>query len=430
MVDSYHTLLNPGRYIPPFISSFTGISNDMVADAPFFADAAADILAITEGQIFVAHSVNFDYHFVKKEFEEIGVPFDRRKLCTVRLSRQVFPGLPSYSLGNLCGSLGISIENRHRAHGDAEATVKVLQRILDSDKNNTVGQSLKRNSKEAYLPANLDKAAFARLPARPGIYYFHDSHGKVVYVGKAINIKSRVAGHFTGDSSREKRLFHNTVFDVSYQLCGNELVALLEEAKEIKRLWPRYNRSQKQPAVRYGIFQYIDRQGYIRLCVNKVPKGVKPEMNVATYQEGRSVLNELVKAYTLCPRLCGIQKCHGPCVDHALGRCKGACVADELAEVYNVRVEDALQSMYNGRDTLAIIGQGRDAGERSLVLVENGTYIGHGFIDYDLPAASFHQLKNHIKFHPEHQETRRILRAHLQKAGQDEILRFDHQEAL
>lgn len=190
VIDQYHTLINPERKIPVFITSLTGIDNEMVADAPIFADVAKEIVNFTQDCIFVAHNVNFDFSFVKKELQTLNIPFNRQKLCTVRLSRKIFPGLPSYSLGNLCGSLDIDVQNRHRASGDAAATVSLLQKLLLNDSEGFIHKSLKKNSRETLLPANLPREDFDALPETYGVYYFHDYKGKVIYVGKAINLKN------------------------------------------------------------------------------------------------------------------------------------------------------------------------------------------------------------------------------------------------
>src|SRR6185437_1998988 len=174
VTDSFHSLINPECYIPSFITSLTGITNEMVQDAPTFEDIADEVENFTKDRVFVAHNVNFDYSFIKQEFSALGLKFERKKLCTVRLSRKIFPNLPSYSLGNLCGSLGIKIKDRHRAKGDAEATTKLLHLLVKGDNESFIDKSLKRTSRETLLPANLPKEDFEALPEEAGVYYFHD----------------------------------------------------------------------------------------------------------------------------------------------------------------------------------------------------------------------------------------------------------------
>jgi len=270
IIDTYQTLINPGRSIPGFITGLTGISNEMVEGAPYFSEIAEELLSLLSDKVFVAHNVNFDYNFLYFEFQKVGLDFNVPKLCTVRLSRQVIPGVRSYSLGSICSYLDIKITDRHRAYGDALATAHLFTLICERDQENVVQLSLRKNSGETFLPPNISKEKFDSLPKKPGIYYFYDKNNQVIYVGKAINIQSRFKGHFTG---KNKNSLKSDIHDVSYELAGSEFLALLMEALEIKRLWPKYNRSQKVKSVSWGIYQYEDGQGYLRFQVAKVIKG-------------------------------------------------------------------------------------------------------------------------------------------------------------
>ena len=165
VLEEFTSLVNPQALIPDYITALTGIDNAMVADAPTFSEIAEAVLAITEDSIFVAHNVNFDYNVIRKEFKKIDVDFRRRKLCTVRLSRVLFPGFRSYSLGKLCDSLAINLVDRHRARGDAEATVTLFEKLLAHKNSETVfNDFLKKGSKEATLPSYLPSAVFDAIP--------------------------------------------------------------------------------------------------------------------------------------------------------------------------------------------------------------------------------------------------------------------------
>ncbi|MFN8692303.1 MAG: PolC-type DNA polymerase III, partial [Cyclobacteriaceae bacterium] len=170
ITGEFHTLINPGRKIPHYITGLTGITTQMVEEAPAFDQVAQQVLDRLKDRVFVAHNAHFDYSFLKKEFEEAGLPFAAKKLCTVRLSRKIIPGLESYSLGRLAESLGIRIINRHRAGGDAQATARIFHELLRRDKTGVIAQALKRNSGETILPPNLPKGDFDRLPAKAGVY--------------------------------------------------------------------------------------------------------------------------------------------------------------------------------------------------------------------------------------------------------------------
>src|SRR6218665_2782554 len=155
ITDSFHTLLNPGRSVPQFITGLTGITTEMVREAPAFEEMSDEIYGWLKDRVFVAHNAHFDYSFIKKEFEEVGIAWAPRKLCTVRLSRKIIPGLHSYSLGRLAESLGIRITDRHRAGGDAQATAQILDVLIRKDLEGVIDKALKRNSGETILPPNL-----------------------------------------------------------------------------------------------------------------------------------------------------------------------------------------------------------------------------------------------------------------------------------
>jgi DNA polymerase-3 subunit epsilon len=296
--EHFHTLINPESGIPPYISSLTGITNQMVENAPKFYEVAKRIYQLLDKRIFVAHNVNFDYNFIRQEFRNLGGDFQAKKLCTVRLARKILPGLPSYGLGNLARHLNIPISSRHRAFGDAEATVKIFEILLKSDRENYIEESLRKNSYEATLPPNLPKEQFEQLPENPGVYYFSDIKGKVIYVGKAKNIRKRVKGHFNpGSETVRKQHMFRDIHGVSYELCGNELISLLFETHEIQRLWPLYNRAQKRISWNYGIYLYEDQRGYKRFSISRTSKAGQPLCLFKTQHEARDFLKSKTEEY-------------------------------------------------------------------------------------------------------------------------------------
>jgi len=296
LIEQFETLINPNQSIPKYIRAFTGITDEMVQDAPQFEDVAEKVFTLLQGNIFVAHNVNFDYSFVKSHLEHYGYTLNAKKLCTVRLSRQIFPGLPSYSLGNLCSSLNIELINRHRAGGDAAATVTLFKKLLESDTKDIIQSSLHRNSKEQALPPNVPQRDFNALPKTPGVYYFHDQKGKVIYVGKAKNIRSRVNSHFSNNSdSKQKQNFIRNTYSISFQSTATELMAAILESTEIKRLWPIYNTSQKRLEDVYGIFMYEDQNGYMRLAIEKRRKNSNPIYTFHYKVDGHGVMRKLMK---------------------------------------------------------------------------------------------------------------------------------------
>jgi len=423
IIDEYQTLINPESSIPPYISSMTGITNKMVENAPKFYEVARDILLKLEGHIFVAHNVNFDYNFIRQEFKSLGGDYQSKKLCTVRLARKILPGLPSYSLGNLTRHLGIKINGRHRAFGDARATVEVLQHLLDNDSEGNVEKALKRNSYEATLPPNLTKTQFLNLPEKTGVYYFYDKKGKVIYVGKAKNIKNRIKGHFSaGSGTTQKQNLFRDIHDISYELCGNELTALLYEAHEIKRLWPPYNRAQKRVSWNFGIYAYEDRQGYKRFSISKINRTGDPFMVFKSQMEARNFMHRLVHEYELCPKLSGLQKSQASCFDYQIKKCSGACIGKEKPGKYNKRFNKAINTHLHLNDSIAIIGEGRNEEESSVVWIENGKYLGFGYADNTQDIGNVLHLKSCIKTYDDDQDIQRIIQMYLRNYKDYRIL--------
>jgi DNA polymerase-3 subunit epsilon len=409
VVEKFETLVNPGQPIPYYITAMTGISDKMVADAPVFGEVAERIHAILQDKIFIAHNVNFDYSFVKSHLKEAGFELSSKKLCTVRLSRKIFPGLPSYSLGKLCQSLGITIRDRHRAGGDTAATVEVFQLLLANDKEQHIQKSLQRNSKESILPPNVPKEHFNQLPYTPGVYFFHNEKGKVVYVGKANNIRYRVNSHFSNNSeSRQKQNFMQHVHAISYQCCGTEMMACILESAEIKKRWPVFNSSQKRWEDVYGIFVYEDQNGYQRLAIDKNRKRLNPVYTFHYLVDGHAIIRKLIKDFHLCPKLCFMQKDTGRCEGVLEGYCHAACEQAEPASLYNERVRQACDSL-RSQPTFAIIDKGINGDDRSCILVEEGHFYGMGYIPADVQVSHQDDLKDYMTVYKENSYIRNLV---------------------
>lgn len=383
IVQRYETLINPLHQIPYFIQAMTGITNEMVVDAPVFEDVAAEIYEILKDKVFVAHNVNFDYSFIRNQLQYCGYQYDAGKLCTVRLSRKILPGYQSYSLGKLCNALGISHINHHRAGGDADATATLFKMLLENDGSGHIAKSLKRTSGEHILPPNVPKTDFEQLPYTAGVYYFHDEKGKVVYVGKAKNIRYRVSSHFSNNATtRQKQNFMRYVYRISFEECGTELMAAVKESSEIKRLWPRFNAAQKRREDVYGIICYQDQTGYLRLAIDKVNSRYEVISSYHHIENAGAALRQLVHDFDLCSRLCFLNENLYDEKLHSI-LCKGACDKKEPTHIYNERVEKALNALRN-LPSFAIIDSGITFDERSCILVWHGKFYGMGFIPADI----------------------------------------------
>jgi len=396
VIEKFETLINPKQPIPRFIQAFTGITDEMVKEAPVFEEVAKRIFQLLEENIFVAHNVNFDFSFINYQLQKAGFELTSKKLCTVRLSRKIFPGFQSYSLGKLCHSLNIEMQDRHRAGGDAAATVNVFKKLLLNDRENFISKSLLRNSKEQLLPPNVPKNNFDQLPFTPGVYYFHNQKGKIIYIGKAINIRKRVNSHFSNNSAgRQKQNFLRHIYSISFQSCATELMAQVLESTEIKRYWPEFNSSQKNREDVLGIYTYEDQNGYLRIVIEKNKKNLKPVCTFQYLAEGHSILRKVIETFKLCPKLCFMQNEAGGCSGIDDKSCKGACIKKERKSSYNKRVLKAISEL-SKQPSFAIVDKGLQVEEQSCILVVNGKFYGMGYLPSNIQMNTSEQLKDFL----------------------------------
>lgn len=407
IVRHFETLINPLQKIPAYITSLTGIDNFMVADAPLFEDVAATIYELLHDTIFIAHNVNFDFSFVKHHLKAAGFDLAAKKLCTVRLSRKTFPGLPSYSLGNLCRSLALPLDNRHRAGGDAKATVKLFEHCLANGGDTHMALMLKKSSAEQWLPIHLTKADISNLPPCPGVYYFHDAKDTIIYVGKAINIKKRVSSHFThNDADRKRQNFLRTICKVTCKACATELEAIVLESTEIKRLWPKYNYSQKQPLQKFALYMFEDGRGYQRLAIDKKKKNVPQLYSFNLLHEGLVLLKKMVEEFNLNEKLCFIDKTPFTDNEYAL--------IDSPA-VYNFKIKKAIAALEAQLPTFAVMDKGIKEEEKLCLLIERGSFWGMGYLPAAVSITSSDDLKNYLSPYADNDTIRNSIYSFVEK---------------
>jgi len=392
ITDRWETLVNPQKEIPLPIFALTGINNDMVRHAPVFDDIAEKVLQMLTDRIFVAHNVNFDYSFVRHQLEEAGFKWTARKLCTVRASRKIRPGLGSYSLGNLCRSLNIFLENRHRAGGDADATAILFSRLLEWDTEGEILKMVKTTAQDQRLPPNLAPADFEQLPQKPGVYYFYNSANKVVYVGKAVNLKKRVASHFSGHKiTPQRQHFLRDIHAISFEVCGTELMALLLECTEIKKLWPVYNKALKRFEPKFGLYEYESRSGHRYLAVGKLGKFQASVQVFGNLHDGINVLRSLAQQFDIDNRFCKY------CIvttGEALPKTDLTNLPD--AALHNEKVANAIAFLQGRRESFAIVDKGRDEEERSCIWVQDGQFYGMGYIARDAGLTNPADIKEYV----------------------------------
>ena len=413
VVKQFETLINPLQKIPSYITALTGINNAMVANAPLFETVAASIYDLLNDVVFIAHNVNFDHSFIKHHLKAAGFELNVKKLCTVRLSRKTFPGLPSYSLGNLCRSLALPIENRHRAGGDASATVKLFEHCLANGGDLHVVQMLKKSSADQWLPVSLTKADILKLPGCPGVYYFHDAKDKIVYVGKAINIKKRVSSHFThNDADRKRQNFLRTITKITFKECATELEAIVLESTEIKRLWPKYNYSQKQPAQRFALYMFEDNRGYQRLAIDKKKKNVPQLYSFNLLHEGLVLLKNMVEEFELNEKLCFIDKT--PFTENEL-----AIIEPPIT--YNTKIKKAVAALEVQLPTFAVMDKGIKEQEKLCLLIERGSFWGMGYLPAATTVTSTIDLKNYLNPYADNDTIRNSIYSFVQKNPEKRI---------
>lgn len=417
IVNEYSTLVNPECKVPPFVARLTGISDEMLVDAPKFYEVARNIVEITEGCTFVAHNAAFDYSFIKQEFLNLGYKYKKPVLCTVKMSRKLLPGHKSYSLGNLCNNLGIPITSRHRAAGDALATVKLFERLLSVD------PTLNQIPTDGLHPS-LDRSVFNRLPSTAGVYYFHDENGKLLYIGKSKNIHARVLSHFQNNSSNKAIEMRSGTAHISFEETGSELIALLHESAEIKKHKPLFNRRQRRTLYKYGLYSFYTQAGYQVIQIEKIKSTGTPHTVCASFDEALVTVHNLASKYKLCQKLCGLYQSHGACFQHSIGQCTGACIGVESPESYNLRVSKALGEFHHEWSDMAIIDQGRHDDEISVVLIENNVFSGFGWMPKDERIENSDQIREYITRYNDNRDVQQIIKGYLKSAKAMKVIRF------
>lgn len=418
VVDEFSTLINPEVTIPYRITQLTGINNRMVKESPKFYEVARRIIEMTEGTTFVGHNVHFDYNFIRKEFKEFGYDYQRKKICTARLSRKLLPGRRSYSLGKLCSELGIENLHRHRAFGDAAATVKLFEILL------RVEQNIQDISMKS-LNTNLDPKVIKNLPREAGVYYFYNDTEELIYVGKSKNIHDRVLSHLSNNTSKRAIEMRNRITSVGYERTGNELVALLLESNEIKERTPHYNRAQRRKSFLWGLYLSEDENGYMRLSIEQNKSEKLPLTTFNSSMSAKSHLFMLTEAFNLCQKLCGLFDTKGACFHYNLKQCKGACIGIEPSKEYNQRVLQATEPYRFDRKNFLIIDKGRSDGEKSVVGMKNGKYLGFGYIDFEMNGElNVEDLKACIKKYPDNRDVQQIIRGFVKRNKSVRIVEF------
>lgn len=411
VVDKFICLINPEREIQPFVAKLTGINNKMLRSAPKFHEVAKRIVEITEGTVLVAHNAQFDYRILRTEFRRLGYNFQRKTLCTVDLSKQLIPEAESHSLGKLARSLGIPMSDRHRANGDALATLKLFKLLLDKDSDKKIITEVIREETHGELSPNQLDMVFG-LPSETGVYYMHDKDGEIIFIGKTNDIKKRVNQHFTNVGKIARKLQKETK-KVTYEKTGSELIAILKAYWEQKKNRPRYNHVSKKKLFTHTIDFSQNGTEHIILDVEKNSNLEHKKMAFNGTDAAKSFLSKISDEFELCPSSLGKEGCMPQQNKGTVMNC-------------NEKVHAAFEKYSIQNKDIALTDRGRQTGERSFILIKNGRLQGFGFVELNHQVNNIHILESIMTPMKSDENTTFIVEAYLRKNNRLKTIPLTH----
>lgn len=385
----------------------------MLRNAPKFYEVAKRIVEITQDCVIVAHNADFDYRILKTEFRRLGFSFKRKTLCTVELSQTLIPNMESYSLGKLSRALGIAVSDRHRASGDAQATLKLFKMLLHKDLEKAIIKTSVKTEAKSTMPNNLRDIIDA-LPSDTGVYYIHNAKGNIIYIGKSRNIKKRINQHFTGKDSKSKKI-QLQVVAVTYEKTGSELAALLKENEEIKNNKPLFNRALKRDIFSHALIHFKDDNGYLNFKIIPAKNAQKPLTTFTNMRSGLSFVNRITEDFNLCEKLNHISHSRTNCFKNEIGECNGACIQIESVEDYNLRANEVIRKYSFESKNMVIIDKGRTVGERNVVLIREGLFEGMGYVDLNFQISNISILENLITRMIHDRDTQHIIQNYIRR---------------
>ena len=385
----------------------------MLKGAPKFFEIAKRIIEITNDCIFVAHNVSFDYRVLRAEFRRLGYDFNMKNICTVELSQRLMPEQPSHSLGKLVRALGIPMADRHRATGDALATVKLFKMLLDKDLEKTILNELIKSEVEKGITPNL-RIIMEEMPSTTGVYYIYNASGRLIYIGKSRNIRKRINQHFTGTDKKSLKI-QKYVFKVVYEETGSELIALLKESEEIKINKPPFNKALTKTILKASLYLETDDHGYLNLKIEKTDGRKKDILSFTTLTEAKNAVFRITAQYKLCQKLTSLYVTNKECFQYKIKECDGACLGKVSVEEYNARVQDFLDNYTLQNQNIIIIDRGRKISEKSAILIENGIYKGYAFFDLNYQITNPEVLRNILIPMKNDRDVKNILQSHIRK---------------
>jgi len=412
VTDQFISLVNPERAIQPFVEKLTGINGQMLCNAPRFFEIAKRIIEITENCLIVAHNTDFDYRILRTEFKRLGYNFERNSLCTVSLSQQLLPHMESYKLGKLVRSLGIPISDRHRAQGDAMATVKLFELLLEKDSNKQILKSQIKALHTHQVPSKY-LSIIEELPTATGVYYLHNAVGDVLYIGKSKNIQKRVRTHLTGTDRKSKKI-QKKLHKVNFETTGSELIALLKEQHEIKKNQPQINKDGRYRLYPMGI-RIDEETRYHQLVLEQVRNSRDYLVVFKNGRVAKHIMTQWIEAHQLCHNHSSLQDSDGACFAYKNNQCKGACLEEEDPQSYNQRLHQIQNKNNYPHDDFLMIETGRKDGEYSFIYIENQSFKGYGYYDLNHQINSKEKILNRMIAMEDNSDCRALILAHIKK---------------
>lgn len=350
IVDTWQSLINPGKPIPITITHLTGITDEMVKDAPTFADIAPELYQYLEGVPLAAHNVRFDYGFLKAEYQRIEATLQLRTLCTVKLSRKMFPGHKGHGLDAIVRRHGLTTNARHRAMGDVILVIEYLEKARLALGSQNVIEEINYLTKGPSLPSGIDSKLVNEIPDSPGVYLFFGETDLPIYIGKSVKLRSRILNHFSSDHTSSKEMqIAQEVQHIEWIETAGELGALLLESKLIKDRQPVYNRMLRRNRQLHSIklAETLNQVPWISFVSGNELDPYQFEFLYGlfgTKGAARAAIRKMAIEHRLCPRLLGLESGKGACFSYQLKKCTGVCAGKELAEIHYLRLKQALVS--------------------------------------------------------------------------------------
>lgn len=412
VTDQFISLVNPERPIQPFVEKLTGINSKMLRNAPRFFEVAKRIIEITENCLIVAHNTDFDYRILRTEFKRLGYNFEKNSLCTVSLSQELLPDMKSYKLGKLVRSLGIPISDRHRAQGDALATVKLFELLLEKDSGKEILKSQIKALHAHQVPSKY-LSIIEELPTATGVYYLHNAVGDVLYIGKSNNIQKRVRTHLTGTDRKSKKI-QKKLHKVNFETTGSELIALLKEQHEIKKNQPQINKDGRYRLYPMGI--KIDQEtDYHQLILEQVRNDKEYLVVFKNSRVAKHLMIQWIEDHQLCHKHSSLQDSDGACFAYKNDQCKGACLEQESPESYNERLSQLQDKNNYPHDHFLMIGIGRKDGEYSFIYIDNQCFKGYGFYELNHQIKNKEKILNRMIAMEDNSDCRALILSHIKK---------------